>query len=349
MPIKPWLSRNFLNQMRWSNVRDYPPKRKKPWLSGNFMEMEEVNVEHLDLFPPGSPMGNGDLPLPPPAEIPQDPEDILEPEAEPDPCLGNRNLWVEVSPDTTLDCDEDTGFTLIFSPDFECIAIQQLSIGDGPKIVDDGGNDFSTATNIEDIVGGLSLEAGCEDADSITVAATDCLCGGVATADISLENCGADCTDLYISGPTTVGPNGTTQYTLENAQGNVVWAMANLVYGGGVSIDPASGVLTQNGACGWFAIKATDECCGVRSLNIQSTFGVWQPQGELCNTGHSAFTCWQSTGAYSKRYYVYECVPGAGPGVCSSYSPAPCATACGGESPYAATQYAEDYRWDCPP
>lgn len=176
--IKPWLSKNFLHMMQWSNVRDYPPKLKKPWLFDNFMEMEEVNAGHLELLPGASPIAIGDVPLPPSPDIPQDPEE--------DPCAGPRNLWVIANP-PVIDCEEGDSITLIISPDFKCIEITQAFYkpGDVKVIVEDDR---------------IRLEHQCypEEPEPVILWVCDCLCGGCSAISISFVNCGGEPTGYWV-------------------------------------------------------------------------------------------------------------------------------------------------------
>lgn len=315
--IKPWLSKNFLHQMTWSSVRDYPPKVKKAWLFDNFIEMEETHSDHMK-----KPWEDPGLPLPPSPDIPQTEEDV-----DPDPCTGDRTLWVEPSPSSSIDCDEGVDVTFLFSPDYKCIDIQQLFFDeDGPKLVDSLGNNLAHPTNIEDLPpGGLTLKRGCDDADSITLVASDCLCGGYASANIFLDNCGANCAGLSISGASTVGPNGTAQYTLNNAQGTVTWAFANLTFGSGFSINSETGLLTMSGACGWCLIKATDECCGIYYFKIKCTAGIWSlisswSSSNCCpsESDQEDVTCYKQDNTY-KYVELYKCIPGDAECLESSY------------------------------
>ena len=139
------------------------------------MEMEEINFEHFD-DPWTDPLTEPDLPVDVPLET-----DI-------DPCAGDRDLWVLAIP-STIDCSTGEDFTLIISPDFKCISIEQLNPFGGREIEEDAG-------------GGLSLPAGCNKDDSgfITVAVTDCLCGGGTSVNIWTENCATDCSIWEISG-----------------------------------------------------------------------------------------------------------------------------------------------------
>ncbi|MCK5612987.1 hypothetical protein KAR91_64530 [Candidatus Pacearchaeota archaeon] len=276
--IKPWHAKSFLQLMTWSSVRDYPPKTKKPWLFNNFMEMEEIHSDHMTMpsLEPGA------LPLPPDPDIPQTPEDV-----EPDPCAGDRSLWVIANP-SSVDCSISTAFSLLFSPDFRCINLQQAFFdADGPKLVDQLGNDLSNPVNTDDIIGDLQLEKGCDGADSIILWASDCLCGGVASVDIWLENCGTDCEAVFVAGLTQISSYSVTQYSLANfSAGEVAWSIA----GEGATIDQ-NGVLTADGACGTINVIATTECCGAVNQPVQITDdGLWvqasiEYAGPLCPTG----------------------------------------------------------------
>ena len=273
--IKPWLSKNFLQMMSWSSVRDYPPKKKKPWLFDNFMEMEEIHSDHMEM-----PWEDPVLPLPPSPDIPQT-------EEEPDPCVGDRVLWVTASP-SSVDCSSSTTFSLVFSPDFQCIAIQQAFFDeDRPKIVDELGNTLEHATNVEDIIGELKLEKGCEDSPWIGFWVCDCLCGGCSYVSIWLDNCGTDCEAVFVDGLTQISSYSVTQYSLANfSAGEVIWS----VVGGGANIDQ-SGLLTTEGACGTINVIATTDCCGAVSQPVQITDdGLWveasrESSGPGCPSG----------------------------------------------------------------
>ena len=336
MSIKPWLSKNFLQMMQWSNVRDYPPKRKKPWLFDNFMEMEEIHSDHMEetfKLP-------NDPPLPPPPDIPQDPEDV-----EPDPCEGDRSLWVIANP-SPVDCDVDTGFSLIFSPDFKCIELTQAFFDeDGPKIVDSVGNDLRHPTNAEDIIGGLKLEKGCDDPPSITLWVSDCLCGGQSSVDISLDNCGADCDSVFLLGFDTILSNSVKQYQLINLPpdaGSVQWA----VIGTGASIDQ-DGLLTTSGACGALRVIANSSCCGVFDMYVKVTNdGVWAETSVLCDHGSGTLSCYDYSSTVHRRLYEWACLVEPH---CGAYTPPPCWFPSCGIVENVRTRYVANEAWQCPP
>ena len=286
MPIASWLSSHFLQQMYFSNVRDYPPKREKPWASG-FLESEEIHSGHFD-DPWADP--SGDPPLPPPADIPQEPE-------EPDPCEGDRSLWVIANP-SSVDCAVSVDFTLIFSPDFRCIELTQAFFDeDGPILVDQLGNDLRHPVNTKDIIGNLKLKIGCDDADSITLWAADCLCGGQASVDISLDNCGVNCASVDISGSSAMDSNDQAQFTLDNFPpeiGPILWQVSGT--GGSIEQD---GLLTTSGACGMLLVSANTHCCGqfYFDVMIREPAGYWAASnicgslsGNYCDVIHSLAT-----------------------------------------------------------
>lgn len=277
MGIKPWVADNFLQQMSWSSKRDYPPKVKKLWRFGSFMEMEEIHSDHMAF-----PWSDVDDPLPPSPDIPQDGDEV-----DIDPCAGDRSLWVVANP-SSVDCSSSTTFSLVFSPDFQCVAIQQAFFDEnGPKIVDELGNTLEHATNVEDIIGELKLEKGCEDPPWINFWVCDCLCGGCSYVSIWLENCGTDCEAVFVAGLTQISSYSVTQYSLANfSAGEVVWS----VIGGGATIDQ-NGLLTTEGACGTVSVIATTDCCGAVSQPVQITDdGLWvqasiEYQGPGCPIG----------------------------------------------------------------
>lgn len=310
MTIKPWLAKNFLQQMTWSSVRDYPPKRKKAWLFDNFMEMEEIHSDHMT-----APFNDPGLPLPPNPDIPQTPEDL-----EPDPCLGDRSLWVVASP-SSVDCDAGGGFDLVFSPDFRCIELKQAFFDeDGPKIVDSIGNTLEYPTNVNDIVGSLKLERGCEDAESITIWASDCLCGGQSSVNIDLENCGATCGTQTIFGQSSISPNYQYQYTLDGAQGDLHW----FTYGPatGITVDSETGVVTTaSNACGHFNLRVTDSCCGDTQRTIIVNVGNWDLISQVstgctvCYVGAGdTVYCNTYAGIYRTEKSYWECTDCKTPG-----------------------------------
>lgn len=336
MTIKPWLSKNFLQMMQWSSVRDYPPKRKKPWLFDNFMEMEEIHSDHVEetfKLP-------NDPPLPPDPDIPQDPEDV-----EPDPCAGDRSLWVIANP-SSVDCAVSTGFTLIISPDFRCIELTQAFFDeDGPKIVDSLGNTLEHPTNAEDIIGGLKLEKGCNDPPFITLWVSDCLCGGQTSVDISLDNCGVDCDAVGLSGPTQVLSNGTYQYEYTNFPaegGQVQWAVAGI----GATIGQ-DGTLFTSGACGMLTVIASSNCCGARVLNVKVVdSGVWVETNILCDTGGGTGSCFESSDSTHRRLYVWTESLDPPETSCTAYHPPPCFPGPWGNK---YTVFVSDFTWQCPP
>jgi len=342
MSIKPWLSKNFLQKMSWSSVRDYPPKTKKAWLSDNFMEMEEVHSGHIDSLPAGSPMADGGLPLPPPPDIPQDPGDA----GAPDSCAGPRSLWVLVSPSPTVDCAVDTGFSLIISPDFKCIELTQAFFDeDGPKIVDSLGNTLEHPTNAEDIIGGLKLEKGCNDPPWITLWVCDCLCGGCSTATIWLDNCGTDCDAVFVSGPSTIAANGAGQYALINfppEAEQVQWD----VTGTGASIDQ-NGLLTTVDACGTLEVRASTSCCGDKVLSVVvADNGYWHIYPFCDIGGDDGDECFVYNGPGERRRYVLtDCGDSVHCGTAPCF-PADCPWPNEGINK---TKLIEDQVWECPP
>jgi len=306
MTIKPWLSKNFLQMMQWSNVRDYPPKRKKPWLFDNFMEMEEIHSDHMD-----APFEDPILPLPPPPDIPQDPEDV-----EPDPCAGPRVLWVLVDPTGGVDCDTPEGFTLIFSPDFKCVSIEQIFVFDGPVLADSLGP-LVGPVNVEDIVGGLKIVKGCYDKPWITLAICDCLCGGCSHITVHTENCGTDCGAVYLHGHTSVlsyngGLNVYQLVNLPEEVGTVQWS----VIGANASMGQ-DGTLYTTGACGVLRVIANSSCCGVFDMYVRVVdSGYWQ----LISSGRGDCTecidfdanprptnCVSIQGEYKYTVGIWEC------------------------------------------
>jgi hypothetical protein len=335
MTIKPWLSKSFLHQMRWSNVRDYPPKRKKPWLFDNFMEMEETHSDHIE-----APFEDLLLPLPPPPEIPQDPEDV-----EPDPCEGDRSLWVTAIP-STIDCDVSSDFTLLFSSDFRCIELKQLFFDENePHIVDSAGNTLEHFTRPADIVGELTLERKCDD-NTITLMANDCLCGGYATADIWLNNCGATCGAQAINGQSSISPNFQYQYTLDGAQGDLFW----YIFGSstGVSVDSETGVVTTaSNACGKFNLRVTDSCCGDTQRTIFLSVGYYQ--GTVICSGAVGGGCDVATGAGKFRRYYPQPLGCSSPSSCGDAPCNPSKCESGTWEGTAPTSGIVDFEWQCPP
>ena len=336
--IKPWLSKNFLQMMTWSNVRDYPPKKKKPWLFDNFMEMEEIHSDHME--EPWADPGSAP-PLPPPPDIPQDP-------VEPDPCVGDRTLWVTATP-SSVDCAVGVDFTLLFSPDFKCIELQQAFFDeDGPKIVDQLGNDLSIPINTDDIIGGLKLEKGCDDADSITLWASDCLCGGVASVDIFLDNCGANCTGLSVWGSSLMNPNSQAYFGLNNSQGDVTFFAS----GAGASMNLVTGLLTLNAnACGMVLVWAADSCCGTYFFNVRVTAGYWDLLTEGRGTCESCTNfnenprptdCTSIQGKYKYTVGIWGCSDGG---------TAPCVTkgGCINTATGIGWEVHRKYEWKCLP
>ena len=342
MTIKPWLSKNFLQMMQWSNVRDYPPKRKKPWLFDNFMEMEEIHSDHME--EPWTDPG-GEPPLPPPPNIPQDPEDV-----EPDPCIGDRNLWVTVLP-SSIDCDGSKGFTLTFSPDFQCIEISQAFFDeDGPKVVDGLGNTLEHPTNVENIIGGLKLEKGCDDPSLITLWASDCLCGGQSSVDIFLSNCGVDCGEVELSGPPGVLSNGVYQYHYTNfpPEAELQWS----VIGTGAVIGQ-DGKLFTSGACGILTVIATSNCCGSRFMYVKvANSGVWLETQVLCDKGGGSDACNEYSNNNTRNLrQEWTCYSGTqNPAFyCAAYTPPSCYTGQCPESTSPYTRHVKQLDWGCPP
>ena len=338
MPIAPWLPSHFLQQMYFSNVRDYPPKREKPWMS-DFLESEEIHSDHFD--DPWTDL-SGDPPLPPPPDIPQKPGDP----GDLDPCAGPRSLWVLVSPNPTVDCAVDTGFSLIVSPDFKCIELTQAFFDeDGPKIVDSAGNTLEHPTNAEDIIGGLKLEKGCNDPLWITLWVCDCLCGGCSTATIWLDNCGTDCDAVFVSGPSTIAVNGAGQYALINFPPEAEQVQWDVI-GTGASIDQ-NGLLTTSGACGTLTITATSDCCGAKTKKVVVLDGVWV-ETPICGSVETGSWCDVTHGISSyTRYWETFC------GSSESCGDAPCnPTKCTSEYtwyPDSATSKIAKFDWECAP
>lgn len=288
MPIKAWLSKNFIQQMAWSSIRDYPPKKKKPWLFDNFMEMEETHSDHME-----APWKDPILPLPPSPDIPQTPEDL-----EPDPCSEARVLWIRASPEARIDCNENIDITLIFSPDFQCIEIKQLFYDeDSPKLADSLGNTFEHFTNIENITGGLTLEKGCDDEPWITIMAQDCLCGGIATLTIWLDNCGANCGEVSVDGSDSIASGGSEQYVLTGYAGTVEWSINP--ESESVSISSNGILTTTTPDCGNVTVIATTSCCGAKSKGvvILGSGGYWDLVDDTFYDGTGTHDCVTGDGA----------------------------------------------------
>lgn len=282
MTIKAWLSKNFLQQMSWSSMRDYPPKTKKAWLYDNFMEMEEIHSGHIE-----DPWTEANDPLPPPPDIPQTPEDL-----EPDPCVGDRSLWVRASP-SSIDCDSDPGFSLVISPDFQCVTIQQLFIEEGgPVVVDGGGGSLAISTNAEDIKGGLILERGCEGSSSmITLAICDCLCGGCSSVNISLESCVVVCEEVSLAGPETMAANSTGQFVLTGSE-VILWS----VEGVDATINQKGRVTTGASSCGTLTVTAETKCCGDFSQEVRMDAGMWGTATKECSQSGYNDICGSTSG-----------------------------------------------------
>ena len=335
--IKPWHSKNFLHMMTWSSVRDYPPKTKKAWRFGNFMEMEETHSDHMEM-----PFEDPTLPLPPPPDIPQTDE-------EPDPCAGDRSLWVTASP-SSVDCDVGVDFNLIFSPDFKCLELQQAFFDeDGPKLVDQLGNDLSIPTNAENITGNLKLERGCDDASSITLWASDCLCGGVASVDIWLSNCGADCDAVNITGSPTIWPDTTEQYTINNLpEGDSgTWSSS----GTGITINQSGLMTAHSNACGMAKAMFISDCCGTISFDVKVNAGYWQliTEGrgdcEECtdfDANPRPTNCTAIAGEYKYTVGIWGCAEGG---------TAPCVPkgSCTGTASGIGWEVHRKYQWSCVP
>ena len=324
--------------MTWSNVRDYPPKTKKAWLFDDFMEMEEIHSDHMEK--PWEDPGSGP-PLPPPPDIPQAPE-------EPDPCTGDRNLWVTVSP-SSIDCDVSTAFDLVFSPDFKCIELKQAFFDeDGPKIVDSGGNTLEYPMNTEDIVGELKLEKGCDDASSITLWAIDCLCGGQSSVDIWLNNCGANCDGLSMWGSSTMDPSSQAYFGLNGAQGDVIFG----VTGQGAQMNSVTGLLTLDAnTCGMLSVWAIDSCCGFYSFDVRVSAGYWDLITEGRGTCESCTNfdenprptdCTSIQGKYKYTVGIWGCTVGG---------TAPCVTksSCTNTATGIGWEVHRKYEWKCMP
>lgn len=327
MSIKPWLSKNFLQMMSWSNVRDYPPKRKKPWLFDNFMEMEEIHSDHME-----EPWNDPILPLPPSPGIPQDPE--------PDPCAGPRSLWVLVSPTGGVDCDTPGGFTLIISPDFKCVSIQQIFIFDGPVLTDSLGRPLIGPVNAKDIVGGLEIAKGCDDPPWITLAICDCLCGGCSYITVRTENCGAACGEVSVEGEDSIGNGSSEQYSLSGYAGTVEWSITP--ESEGVSISGSGLLTTTSPECGNVTVIATTSCCDTKSKGVtilgnggsysdlisDTSYGASGVINCVNNDGEDDYQCDSIDGTTLTRYNgKYACrssdffpdLPGEAP--CSSGDP----------------------------
>jgi hypothetical protein len=225
--------------------------------------------------------------LPPDPGIPQGP--VPDPE-----CAGPRNLWVLANP-SSIDCDVDQGFTLIISPDFKCIEITQLNQFDGPGIDDPP----------------TEIERGCDDAAFITIAVTDCLCGGVATVDIFTENCDVDCAGYAVDGPDRIGGAGFYDYSV-NVGGETTWSVS----GTGVTIDSKSGRVTATGnVCGVITITASNKCCGEASFLAQAASGfydvVTRGRGscDACNPYNGIVKDWSTADDYFPLQYTIALGP----------------------------------------
>lgn len=319
--IKPWLSRNFLQGNTWSSVRDYPPKTKLPWLFNNFMEMEDIHEAHME-----EPWTDPSAPtLPPNPDIPEGGDSADGDGGPEDPCTGDRTLWIESNP-LTVDCD-DASFSLLFSPDYQCIQLQQLFFDDdGIKLVDATGRNFQVPVNLNDVVEPLTLTEKCNEQDSITIAAIDCTCGGFATTDMWLENCGTDCDAVFMTGSSSIGANSSTKYTIHNFPTSGGQDFQWSVIGTGASIGQDGTLFTSN-ACGTIIVIFNSNCCGPILKYVKCTVGIWGNTATLCLApGYSTISnCISFTSNVIRIIYFWGDYPAPSPPeLCPAYAPPPC-------------------------
>jgi len=143
--------------------------------------------------------------------------------------------------------------------------------------VNEAGDSFSIDAN------GLITLNGCSSGWPPWIMYWACDDCGCSSGTIWLEDCSDDCCVTpcnplpTVTGADTIGPNTTGQYTLNNSQGTVTWAIS----GSGFSIDQ-SGLVTTSSACGTANITGTDDCCGEFTKDIRSTEGTWGVEYLIC-------------------------------------------------------------------
>ena len=241
--FRPWLSKN-IREITRSTKRDYPPKKKKPWLTGNFAEMEN--------FHEGT-----DRPFPYP---------VLPPKVKGDGCAGRV-----LRPLSQVEWESGEGGLPKDGDVKEFQASVTGAVGNVTYSMDpfwSEVNENGDVATIDPNTGLITLEEGvCQGSYPpwiIYRVCDDCGCssGTIWLEDSSGDCCTAPCDPLpTVTGADDIVAGGSAQYTFNDAQGNVTWAL-DLTDGGGATIDSNGLVETTGASCGIAIVKGTDSCCG---------------------------------------------------------------------------------------
>lgn len=337
MVWKPFESKSVLD-IRKSTKISYPPKRALPSNNGSFTEMEHYHYDNYDPF--------GEHP------IAKDVEDncegrVLRPVTQETwPCGGEKPQQFQVGATGGIG-------TLTYSLDPRWREVNEE--GDQATISESG-----------------VIQIGDEDTEICSGAwppwiiyrvCDDC---GCSFGTILLEDCSGDCCTTpcdplpTVSGADTIGPDTTGQYSLDDAQGTVSWAIS----GSGFSIDQ-NGLVTTSSACGTATITATDSCCGDFTKDIRSTDGQWslissESGGisgticthipDFCSNAHGASSSLQSCIIDGLKYEGrYRCMFAECDVDCDTYGPS--IPGCWSNTCGSQIQYVHNlsiYEWICP-
>jgi hypothetical protein len=310
MAIKPWTQKDVLERRR-STEKDYPPKRKKHWMD---------SFERREQFHEGTYRPFGYPVLPPKGS-------------------GCKGRVLRPLSQVTWECGGELPKTFQTSV--------SGAVGNVTYSMDPFWSEVNENSDLAVIDASGIIQIGDEDTEVcqgpyppwiIYTVCDDC---GCSHGTIWLEDCSADC-DLCIgvdcdlpslSGADTIGPDTTGQYTLDDAQGDVSWAIS----GSGFSIDQ-NGLVTTSSACGTGDITATDSCCGEFTKKIRSTDGIWNLishetggidgvwctfRADTCANAHGASSPIQSDIINGLKYEGrYRCMSGSCTEECEPFGPA---------------------------
>ncbi|MBI4824047.1 MAG: hypothetical protein HY805_07455, partial [Nitrospirae bacterium] len=112
--------------------------------------------------------------------------------------------------------------------------------------------------------------------------------------------------DLAISGPDGVTKSGSYQYSIANANGDIMWC----VEGSGVSINASGVVSLSSSACGAFSVSATDSCGEVKKDVRITNAGKWQAiESCFCEpcqygSGRSTNICYSGRFKYEATHQI---------------------------------------------
>ena len=297
MGSKPYFGRKLFDRLRRSSGKDFPPKRKKPYKMMNregdvfsFPEMEHYHHESFDL-----PIG-----YIPPFSVPDCYSDCVAScegegcdeacteacEEFPTVCGGHRNLWVEVRP-LSVDCAEDKGFTLIISPDFQCVSVRQVLVSPNDPILAPGQRE---------------LESSCESdpSERVFFAVCDCECGGCSVVGLPVENCNVDCGEVFIDcqnidqdgACTTLIKDAIDNYFLVGASNTGTWSSDNENVIAITSGGAATAVGTE---CESTTLRGVDECCGEKTISVEIPCTVGDTGCGFWDTSQRVTECEGST------------------------------------------------------